>query len=386
MFHGDRAFVFADDLTGACDVSLPFHSAGRSCFVSIGSPMLGQPHSDLCIIDMETRNLSSDSAYGCAFSHTQRLKMDGGKLVYLKMDSTWKGNIGHELRAIHDNQIVDLAVVAPAFPKVGRSVFNGQLLVRGKSNNQFLQEKLRGQGLERLSHVTTRQLELPIEDLLGIVVDLQQQGIHTVSFDATSDEELSTVALLTEKLTSVIGLSVLPVGSAGLADHITGGSSKADLSNGVVAASPVIAIIGSENSVTHNQLDLALRDDVLELIDSDKDGMRLCRLRCHAGKHSAIKMTWQNHMDEALAEAMQTWMQASSCILLCSGGDTARRVCEIAMAEGVQVLDQVAPGIAAGIIRGGMLDGIQLITKAGGFGPRDTLSRILQSFSKRMAA
>ena len=386
MLKDGRATIFADDLTGACDVSLPFHSAGLSCFVSIGAPVLGQPSADVCIIDMETRNLNPQDAYGQTFVHTQRLKLDRGYLAYLKMDSTWQGNVGSELKAIHDNRIVDLAIVAPAFPKMGRSVFNGQLLIRGKSDSQLLQEKLRHQGIERLSHITTRQLEMTIEELLELVIDLHTQGINTITCDATSDEELSTIALLIEKLTMIYGLSVLPVGSAGLAEHISGNQSDSDTSRMAIVPSPVIAIIGSENSVTHDQLDVALRDELLDELDGNRDGMRICQLRSHSGKHSVIKMTWEPQMESALAEAMGSWMTSSDFILFCSGGDTAKRVCEIAQAQGVHVLDQVAPGIAAGTIYGGMLNGIQLITKAGGFGPRDTISRILQSFNNRMVA
>ncbi|MFL2869460.1 MAG: four-carbon acid sugar kinase family protein [Pirellulaceae bacterium] len=386
MLQDGRATIFADDLTGACDVSLPFHTTGLSCFVSIGAPLLGHPSTDVCIIDMETRNLDSNNSYGQAFAHTQRLKLDGGRLAYLKMDSTWEGNVGHELRAIHDNRIVDLAIVAPAFPKMGRSVFNGQLLIRGKSDSQFLQEKLRHQGIQTLSHITTRQLEMTVEDLLDWVVSLHAQGTNTITCDATCDEELSTIALLIDKLESVHGLSVLPVGSAGLADHIIGDQTDSDSKRLSVAPSSVIAIIGSENKITHDQLDVALRDDLLDELENSRDGMRICRLRCHTGKHSVIKMNWEAKMESMLAEAMESWMASTNCILFCSGGDTAKRVCEIAQAEGVHVLDQVAPGIAAGTIHGGLLNGIQLITKAGGFGPRDTISRILQSFNQRMVA
>jgi uncharacterized protein YgbK (DUF1537 family) len=58
------------------------------------------------------------------------------------------------------------------------------------------------------------------------------------------------------------------------------------------------------------------------------------------------------------------------------GGDTALKVYEQCGARGIRILGDVEPGIPWGRWMGGRMDGLPLVTKAGGFGNPDTLSGI----------
>jgi uncharacterized protein YgbK (DUF1537 family) len=60
-------------------------------------------------------------------------------------------------------------------------------------------------------------------------------------------------------------------------------------------------------------------------------------------------------------------------LLVLTGGETARRVCERLAVRGVRLLGEVQPGMPFGHLRGGVWDGVLVVTKAGGFGGPDAL-------------
>jgi uncharacterized protein YgbK (DUF1537 family) len=60
-------------------------------------------------------------------------------------------------------------------------------------------------------------------------------------------------------------------------------------------------------------------------------------------------------------------------LLFLSGGDTADAVITCAGAQGIQILGEVVSGVVQGTLRGGPLDGLPVVTKAGAFGGDDTL-------------
>ncbi len=59
--------------------------------------------------------------------------------------------------------------------------------------------------------------------------------------------------------------------------------------------------------------------------------------------------------------------------LVVTGGDTAQWLCDTLNTADIEVLGDLVPGIPWGQLRGGLLDGGRIITKAGGFGDADLL-------------
>lgn len=64
--------------------------------------------------------------------------------------------------------------------------------------------------------------------------------------------------------------------------------------------------------------------------------------------------------------------------LILVGGDGARAVLESTGATALRIVDHVAEGVARGLVVGGRLDGLEVVTKAGGFGAPDTLTDVVQ--------
>jgi uncharacterized protein YgbK (DUF1537 family) len=64
--------------------------------------------------------------------------------------------------------------------------------------------------------------------------------------------------------------------------------------------------------------------------------------------------------------------------LVLTGGDLAMGVCERLSSSALRVEDEVLPGIPSSTLTDGPFRGLRMVTKAGGFGEKDALWRIIQ--------
>ena len=60
-----------------------------------------------------------------------------------------------------------------------------------------------------------------------------------------------------------------------------------------------------------------------------------------------------------------------------TGGDTAFQICNFLGSDGMELVDEIVPGVPIGILREGMADGSSMVTKSGGFGDEDTLVKVI---------
>jgi uncharacterized protein YgbK (DUF1537 family) len=84
-----------------------------------------------------------------------------------------------------------------------------------------------------------------------------------------------------------------------------------------------------------------------------------------------------------VAEAVVRAVRPDALVL--TGGDTARAVLGALGGRGIALVSELLPGVPLGRIVGGELDGVTVVTKAGGFGRPDTLvdvQRYLQEASR----
>ncbi|WP_317231183.1 nucleotide-binding domain containing protein, partial [Clavibacter sp. MX14-G9D] len=77
----------------------------------------------------------------------------------------------------------------------------------------------------------------------------------------------------------------------------------------------------------------------------------------------------------AVAERVIARDGASALVLM--GGEGARAVLSRQGADAILVRDAIREGIPVGVIEGGRLHGLAVVTKAGGFGPPSSLTDIV---------
>jgi uncharacterized protein YgbK (DUF1537 family) len=64
--------------------------------------------------------------------------------------------------------------------------------------------------------------------------------------------------------------------------------------------------------------------------------------------------------------------------LVLTGGDLAMGVCARLSSSALRIKEEVLPGIPCSILTDGPFKGLHLVTKAGGFGQKEALWRIVQ--------
>ncbi len=124
-------FAIADDLTGALETGAKFAAHGFTVRVTTELSVSAPPCVQALVIETETRHLAAGQAAHVVCEAASSASRFHPWLVYKKTDSTLRGNIAAEFRALQ-NVFPDRALTyAPAYPAMGRTVKDGRLLVWG---------------------------------------------------------------------------------------------------------------------------------------------------------------------------------------------------------------------------------------------------------------
>lgn len=127
--------VIADDMTGATDVALMLNRSGMRTVQTIGVPSPGQalPEADAVVVALKSRTNPVAEAVADSLAACEALLAAGARQILFKycstFDSTAKGNIGPVADALAQRLRAGLAIVCPAFPANGRSIYQGYLFV-----------------------------------------------------------------------------------------------------------------------------------------------------------------------------------------------------------------------------------------------------------------
>lgn len=125
--------VIADDFTGATDVASMLVRAGLRTLQVIGVPQGEAPQADAIVVALKSRTAPVDDAVRESLAALRWLQAAGARQFYFKVcstfDSTPRGNIGPVAEALMEALDAPFAIVCPAFPENGRTVFRGHLFV-----------------------------------------------------------------------------------------------------------------------------------------------------------------------------------------------------------------------------------------------------------------
>ncbi|GJE50206.1 3-oxo-tetronate kinase [Methylobacterium tardum] len=125
----------ADDYTGASDLANTLTKAGLRTIQTIGVPEEGRalPEADAVVVALKSRSIPADQAVARSREAEAWLRARGAAHVMFKVcstfDSTDAGNIGPVMDALRAEAGETIALVTPAFPETGRSVYQGNLFV-----------------------------------------------------------------------------------------------------------------------------------------------------------------------------------------------------------------------------------------------------------------
>ncbi len=388
--------ILADDLTGAMDSGLQLARRGLETVVQLDKE--ASESAPVVVLSSESRDASPSAAIASISELIPRLR---GRRVLKKIDSTFRGNIGYELRMLLSGLSLRAAVVAPSFPQGGRTLVNGHLLIDNQPLNvtPFRQDP-RWPMLE--SHLPTYLMQQSGMEVAHMALDVVHKGVRhlaralamadgrLVVIDATSDEDLDTIAQAVKSL----GPAWMPCGSAGLAQAW---AALLDARTPVPVVFPnranrgMLFVAGSRNPVSLEQVETLVRLGVPQVtLDSRgvyepaRETERLAqaaRQVLETGSDLVIEATSSPavpgagpRVSQILADAVHSLVTRNQVAgLFLTGGDVAIAVCRALGIASLRIIDEIEPGIPGAQLRDGQADGLPAVTKAGGFGSPDAM-------------
>ena len=407
--------VIADDLTGANDAGIQFAApvsgphVGLAPYVHPGGRRCGDRQHRL-------PGLTPAAAYSVVYALADRAQRLNAQIIYAKVDSTLRGNIGPMLDAILDACGLELAVLCPAFPANARTMLEGVLLVDGLpvAQTAFGNDAT---APVRKSHVPTllaQQTRRPVNFLPFAAVSA---GVADSLASAWPSRQAPSAALpsATPRRTPTWTASPQPRTPA-----VNAAAGRVRRPGPRLAGQLAAPQTPCNRTPTRQSWWSAApctrpRAQLQTLTVNGEPPDRTRRCRCAHGRGSLGQMA-QNHprpscrgspggptpgvdhafaatveatngaqataVTERLAQALASSPEIAPSTpiagLVATGGDTARAVLTQLGVAGVDLLAELAPGIPIGLAHGGPCTGMPVITKAGGFGRPDALIQAVQ--------
>ncbi|MEM2897564.1 MAG: four-carbon acid sugar kinase family protein [Candidatus Bathyarchaeia archaeon] len=400
--------VIADDFTGAGDVSLQFRRNGfKTTIITKFNRFLVSnviKHADVTIFDTETRNSSSNEAYKTVKEVAAIIKDIGIELVYKKIDSTMRGNIGAELDAILDESIKNFSIVAPALPEAQRATIGGYHFVKWRliEQTEFAKDPLKpvkesslmkiisSQSKRIVAHIPLTYVVKGLEALRHEVNAKLKEGAEIIVVDAITQEDLQTVAQACKVL------NALPCGSSGLAENVAEfleGFEKRSLAIFSSSINPTF-MKQVEEVKKHNVTLIELNTSKLfkrRLMEAELKSIEtqineaLRRKRDVILKLKKFESSINPKLSELIREAItqlveNTIKNGKIKGLILIGGDTAFSVIKKLRASILNVNGEAEFGAPVITIASGKHKGMKLITRPGGFGSKTSLINMIKRF------
>ena len=384
MTRQPRVLIVADDLTGAMDSAGPFAAFGIETWV-VAVPMRCDPASlksaRVVSVNTDTRHLSADLAAARVREVARHMGAGGFDIVVKKIDSTLRGNVVAETMALLDVSGRREAVVAPAFPGQGRTFRGGIVYVDGRplAQTAFAKDALSPPPLAPLQQVFAAA-KAGLRVSTAAPSDAFDGGVDIWIADSEIDADLTRIV---EAFASRMG-RVLMVGSAGL----TRALALVCFDGHPIPAAPqhvtgtIVFAVGSRAARSAEQVEALAAEPETRVLRAPNGRLQCAEIP--VARNLILKATTDDDGHESNAEcvaadmakhAIEIARSAQAQALVVTGGDTAIAILTASDNPAVQVLGDLMPGIPYARIR---LDGasLGLVTKAGGFGGRDTFREV----------
>src|SRR3954451_22349933 len=133
--------VIADDFTGASDIANTLAKGGLSTVQFLGVPTKPAPEAcEAGVVALKSRSIPAADAVALSLEAFEWLRAQGCRQFVFKycstFDSTPEGNIGPVGEALARALDVKGVAACPAFPTVGRTVYQGHLFVGDRLLNE----------------------------------------------------------------------------------------------------------------------------------------------------------------------------------------------------------------------------------------------------------
>ena len=432
MIIAENIAVIADDFTGANDTALQFQLRGAETKIFLGNEIKNSSNEGGVVwaVSTESRNVSPETAYEKIIKKLDILKNNKDiDHIYKKIDSTLRGNIAVEVKAILEYLEYDAAIIAPAFPSEGRTTIGGYQLLNGVPLERT--EVARDPNAPVIdSHIPTllkKQLKPEFENLVGYITfstvikgagpimmelnKLIENGKKLIVIDALSVTDLEQIVLAYKKSS----YKLLPVGSAALAQVL--GNTWLEESDKFIDEIktpnlPKLVISGSATNITAKQIEKLesnggfdnisfiplTNEDILSGVNDTLIEKAVSKLNTsdivviHTSylvdnfdgfsddsvNENLTRESFISKITGFLAELTKQITDRKEVILIMLGGETSYKCCEAVGVDELKIVDEVSHAIALSTDYKNRF----FVAKSGNLGDSDTLIDILNYFKR----
>ena len=392
--------AIADDFTGATDLCAALARAGLRPLQVIGSDPVDLPECDALVIALKSRTAPVAEAVDESRRAVEWLMRLGAEHVFFKYCSTFDsfphGNIGPVADALLDALGEDFAVVCPAYPANGRTVYLGHLFVNGRLLSESsvarhpltpmidadLVRVLSRQTPRRVSLVPYEVVAAGAEAIAARFAELRREGVTYAVADAVGDDALHAIA-------AACAGHRLMTGAAGLGEAVAAG-----LAGGVRAseqprpAGPAAVVAGSCSEATMAQVERMAAEHTAFKLDPQRDDVAAVARAAAAALADGPVLVYSTatpdevarvqrslgadaggEVEKMLGEVARTLVRAGVERLVVAGGETSAAVVQ---ALGLRLL-RVGAEVTRGVPWMTTVEGrpLALALKSGNFGGPD---------------
>ena len=391
--------IIADDLTGANDTGVALARFNKK--VNVVSDQDFIKYENSYVLYTESRAFSQEQAYETVCDKLSNIDFSKFTFVVKKIDSTLRGQIGSEIRAVDDTYKPDFIIFMPALPNLDRTTVGGIQKLKGIPISQtelssdpktpvlsdniidILQSQYKN---EKVCHFDTEKID-------NAKISLETGRLYT--FDSITNEQMASVI---KKVTEYQkqGKKVLWVGSGAIVDNIV---------QVIEPVSPAFGLVGSVSAITRAQLSYAKMrgidivtispkdlvdgnykpyiDSATAILQKGKD----CILASAAsvtrdtleetfaiGERQGLdRLTVSDRVQDTLACVGYEIIKSTKISgLFLTGGDTGICLFNKFDIKSFEIVSEVLVGIP--LMRLEQLNNMKVITKAGAFGGDDAIA------------
>lgn len=396
-----RLLILADDMTGACDTAAQFGSRGLSVHISVSAHGVGRLTDGVHAINTATRHTKATELYQGRNDLSSRLGPISDWMIYQKIDSSLRGMVVEEIESTMDAFNRLGAVIAPAFPAVGRTTVGGfQLLdndlVSRTSAGRDILAPVKEASIEmlirrqipeaKIGHINVGVIHQGVAAVKQTLNALRDRDVRYIVCDALIQRDLDVVA----KAIWEVDPHLLWVGSAGLARAL---SDAANLGESPVlecahAVTRPLIVAGSLHPVTRAQVKRFLSSVghskiILKGEEPIDDGPLKDKITAAWSDGVFPVLTTDSgrignaeRLKHRLADVVGSLEETPTHLVL-TGGDVAEAVLSRLKLNRLGVKGEILDGIPVMYARDRQ-DETVIVTKSGAFGEEDTLLKVYQ--------
>ena len=403
----DRYLIIADDFTGANDTGVQLRRRGFATEVLFAGKPTGADYS--VVIDTESGTVHPEHAYEIVSHAVEMVDFNEFRYVIKKVDSTMRGNIAAEIKAVDAHFHPELMIVAPALPDLGRTTLDGVQCLNGVEicrtelaldpKNPVVEDNL----VRMLARTYEEQIFLKrLPDVRSKNLGFENGRIFVC--DAETNEDLQKILAAAGKTKR----KTLYIGTAGLADNLMHLEYPSLPAFGVVASVSTVTNrqmrYCEEKGITmvslpmHRILSGEEKTDVYleQTVSALKRGEDTILLANTSYNREELELSFEEGEKLGLSPsetgdkvrsiighlALQVLEQVSVSGVFLTGGDTALGMLANIGADGSEILSEVRVGIPLIRVKGGSYEGLKMVTKAGAFGEEDAVAFALRKLKE----